>query len=182
MDNHEPSDWARRDLFYGAAAAGWALTTRPARAAQIMASASETSQNIIPQPQISLDGDLNTADVIVETLIDWGATHAFGIVGDGVNSVIEALRKRRDQIRFIPVRHEEAAAFMASGFATHTGRLGVCIGTTGPAEPLQEFIGIRWVGEAVNVKPLAVMEDSVPSAAYRQILTELVNLLVPLPR
>jgi pyruvate dehydrogenase (quinone) len=69
---------------------------------------------------------------MVETLIDWGATHVFGVVGDGINSIIEALRKRQDRIRYIPVRHEEAAAFMACGFAKHTGRLGVCIGTTGP--------------------------------------------------
>jgi hypothetical protein len=48
-----------------------------------------------------------------------------------------------------------------------------------PAKPLQEFIGIRWVGEAVNVKPLAVVKDGVPPAAYRQIPAELVNLLVP---
>ncbi|MBV9532274.1 MAG: pyruvate oxidase [Bradyrhizobium sp.] len=79
-----------------------------------------------------LDGDQNTADILVETLIGWGATHAFGIVGDGINSIIEALRKRADRIRYIGVRHEEAAAFMASGFAKHTGRLGVCVGTTGP--------------------------------------------------
>ena len=65
-------------------------------------------------------------------MIDWGATHVFGIVGDGINSIIEALRKRQDRIRYIGVRHEEAAAFMAVGFAKHTGRLGVCVGTTGP--------------------------------------------------
>ena len=75
---------------------------------------------------------MNTADIIVETLIAWGATHAFGIVGDGINSIIEALRKRQDRIQYIGVRHEEAAAFMASGFAKHTGQLGVCVGTTGP--------------------------------------------------
>jgi len=46
-------------------------------------------------------------------------------------------------------------------------------------EPLQEFIGIRRVGEAVNVKPLPIIKDSVPPAAYRQILAELVNLLIP---
>src|ERR1700677_4149674 len=69
---------------------------------------------------------------MVETLIAWGATHCFGIVGDGINSIIEALRKRQDQIKYIGVRHEEAAAFMASGFAKHTGQLGVCVGTTGP--------------------------------------------------
>src|SRR6202161_2611505 len=69
---------------------------------------------------------------MVETLISWGATHCFGVVGDGINSIIEALRKRQDQIRYVGVRHEEAAAFMASGWAKHTGGLGVCVGTTGP--------------------------------------------------
>ena len=133
MDNRKPSGWARRDLFYGTAAAGWmALATRPGRAADIMASASETSSNVVSQPPTGADGKLNTADIIIETLINWGATYAFGIVGDGINSIIEALRKRQERIRFIPVRHEEAAAFMASGFAKHTGRLGVCLGTTGP--------------------------------------------------
>jgi pyruvate dehydrogenase (quinone) len=66
--------------------------------------------------------DPNTADVIVDTLIVFGATHAFGVVGDGINSFIEALRKREDRIRYVGVRHEEAAAFMASGHAKHTGR------------------------------------------------------------
>ncbi len=54
------------------------------------------------------------------------------MVGDGINSIIEALRTRQDRIRYIGVRHEEAAAFMASGYAKHTGRLGVCLATTGP--------------------------------------------------
>jgi pyruvate dehydrogenase (quinone) len=76
--------------------------------------------------------DENTADIVVETLIAWGATHAFGIVGDGINSIIEAFRKRQDRIRYIGVRHEEAAAFMAGGIAKYTGCLGVCVGTTGP--------------------------------------------------
>jgi hypothetical protein len=52
-----------------------------------------------------------------------GATHGFGIVGDGINSVIEALRKRQDRIAFVSVRHEEAAAFMACALAKYTGRL-----------------------------------------------------------
>ena len=47
----------------------------------------------------------------------------FGLIGDGINPIIEALRKRQDQIRFISVRHEEAAAFMASGYAKYTGKL-----------------------------------------------------------
>ena len=42
------------------------------------------------------------------------------------------LRRRRDRIRYVGVRHEEAAAFMASGYTKHNGRLGICVGTTGP--------------------------------------------------
>src|SRR3984885_8006021 len=75
---------------------------------------SETQAAITPQPSPAFGDELNTADIIVETLIAWGATCAFGVVGDGINSIIEALRKRRDRIRYIGVRHEEAAAFMAS--------------------------------------------------------------------
>jgi pyruvate dehydrogenase (quinone) len=73
-----------------------------------------------------------TADILVETLIEWEVPFVFGLVGDGINPLTEALRRRQDEIRFITVRHEEAAAFMACGFAKHTGRLGVCIATTGP--------------------------------------------------
>ena len=111
-----------------AAGAGLAGGLRAAAVAQ----PAETLANITRQPSPSFADELNTADIVVETLIAWGATHAFGVVGDGVNSIIEALRTRRDRIRYIGVRHEEAAAFMASGFAKHTGRLGICIGTTGP--------------------------------------------------
>jgi pyruvate dehydrogenase (quinone) len=133
MNTNKPPGLARRDLFYGTAAAGLAvLAPRPVRATDMVAAASETSSKIVPQSQIAPDGDLNTSDIIVETLINWGVTHAFGVVGDGINSIIEALRKRQEEIRYVPVRHEEAAAFMASGFAKHTGRLGVCVGTTGP--------------------------------------------------
>lgn len=71
-------------------------------------------------------------DVIVQTLINWGVTVIFGIPGDGINGVIEALRKRRDDITFIQTRHEEAAALAACGYAKFTGRLGVCLSTSGP--------------------------------------------------
>jgi pyruvate dehydrogenase (quinone) len=93
---------------------------------------SESSSAVAPQPPPQFASDLTTADIMVETLISWGATHCFGVVGDGINSIIEALRKRQERIKYIGARHEEAAAFMASGFAKHTGQLGVCVGTTGP--------------------------------------------------
>jgi pyruvate dehydrogenase (quinone)/pyruvate oxidase len=72
------------------------------------------------------------ADVLVATLIDWGVDTIFGIPGDGINGIIESLRQKQDEIRFIQVRHEEAAAFMACGYAKYTGRLGVCLATSGP--------------------------------------------------
>lgn len=72
------------------------------------------------------------ADILVETLQEWGVDVVFGLPGDGINGVMEALRKRKDQIRFIHVRHEEAAAFMACGYAKFTGKLGVCLATSGP--------------------------------------------------
>jgi pyruvate dehydrogenase (quinone) len=72
------------------------------------------------------------ADVLIETIQDWGVEVVFGLPGDGINGIMEALRKRREQVRFIQVRHEEAAALMACGYAKFTGRLGVCIATSGP--------------------------------------------------
>src|SRR5262245_20789292 len=69
------------------------------------------------------------ADVLVETLMDWGVQVVFGLPGDGINGIIEALRTRQDKIRFVQVRHEESAAFMACGYAKWTGRLGCCLAT-----------------------------------------------------
>src|SRR6476620_13176 len=70
--------------------------------------------------------------VLVDTLIDWDVEVVFGLPGDGINGIMEALRKRQDKITFILVRHEEAAAFMACGYAKYTGHLGVCLATSGP--------------------------------------------------
>ena len=73
-----------------------------------------------------------TADILIDRLLDWGVKQIFGLPGDGINGIMEALRKRQDQIRFIHVRHEEAAAFMACAYAKYTGKLGVCLATSGP--------------------------------------------------
>lgn len=124
----------RREVLQLAATGSVGLATRefPSTGEAQAAVASEDTPNVIDQPAPTFADDLSTADIVVETLIAWGATHAFGVVGDGINGIIEALRKRQDRIRYIGARHEEAAAFMASGFAKLTGRLGVCVGTTGP--------------------------------------------------
>jgi pyruvate dehydrogenase (quinone) len=74
----------------------------------------------------------NTAEIIVDTLREWDVEVVFGLPGDGINGVMEALRKRRNEIRFVQVRHEATAAFMASAYAKWTGKLGVCLATSGP--------------------------------------------------
>ncbi len=72
------------------------------------------------------------SDLIVERLIEWGVDTIFGFPGDGVDGFFESLRTHQDQLKFIQVRHEEAAAFAAVGYAKYTGRLGVCCATSGP--------------------------------------------------
>src|SRR5437667_10915012 len=72
------------------------------------------------------------ADVMIEALIDWGVDIVFGLPGDSINGIMESLRTHQEQIRFIQVRHEEAAAFMACAYAKYTGKLGVCLATSGP--------------------------------------------------
>ncbi|MBF6611499.1 MAG: pyruvate oxidase [Chloroflexi bacterium] len=72
------------------------------------------------------------ADLLIERLSEWGVDTIFGFPGDGINGIFEALRTRQNEIKFIQVRHEEAAAFAACGYAKYTGRLGVCLATSGP--------------------------------------------------
>src|SRR5918912_1312914 len=72
------------------------------------------------------------ADILIEVLQDWGVDTVFGLPGDGINGIMEALRTRKDRIRFVQVRHEESAAFMACAYAKFTGKLGVCVATSGP--------------------------------------------------
>jgi len=72
------------------------------------------------------------ADLLIDSLINWGVDTIFGMPGDGINGVMEAIRTRKDRIRFIQVRHEESAAFMACAHFKWTGKLGCCLATTGP--------------------------------------------------
>ncbi|MGB3305353.1 MAG: thiamine pyrophosphate-dependent enzyme [Thermomicrobiales bacterium] len=73
-----------------------------------------------------------TADMLADRLIDWGVDTIFGLPGDGINGIFEALRTRQDKLHFIQVRHEEAAAFAATGYSKYSGKLGVCLATSGP--------------------------------------------------
>ncbi|HEU5461286.1 MAG TPA: thiamine pyrophosphate-dependent enzyme [Nitrososphaeraceae archaeon] len=76
--------------------------------------------------------NLKTADIVAEALIDWKIEVVFGIPGDGINGFIEALRIRQDKIKFVLVRHEESAALMSCAYAKYTGKIGVCVATSGP--------------------------------------------------
>ncbi len=73
-----------------------------------------------------------TSDLIVERLLEWGVDTYFGLPGDGINGFFESLRTHQDQVRFIHVRHEEAGALAAVGYAKFTGRPAVCVSTSGP--------------------------------------------------
>ena len=75
---------------------------------------------------------MRTADIVAEALLDWKVDVIFGLPGDGINGFIEALRLRQDKIKFVLVRHEESAAYMACAYAKYTGKLGACVATSGP--------------------------------------------------
>ena len=71
------------------------------------------------------------AETIVDALAELGVTHVWGVVGDALNPVTDAIR-REERLEWIGVRHEEAGAFAAGAQAQLTGTLGVCMGTVGP--------------------------------------------------
>jgi pyruvate dehydrogenase (quinone) len=71
-------------------------------------------------------------DFLVERLAAWGVSRIYGYPGDGINGIMGALNRASDRVRFIQVRHEEMAAFMACAHAKFTGEVGVCLATSGP--------------------------------------------------
>ena len=79
------------------------------------------------------------ADLLIDRLIEWGVDTVFGLPGDGINGIFQALRTRQERTRFIQVRHEEAAAFAACGYAKYTGRFGVCLATSGLEASIRPF-------------------------------------------
>src|SRR5438132_13943538 len=100
-----------------------------------MSPSSTTFQRVAPRRLATRGGTQmkrTAADILADRLIDWGVHVVFGLPGDGINGIMEALRTRQDRISFVQVRHEESAAFMACGYAKYTGKLGVCLATSGP--------------------------------------------------
>src|ERR1700744_1945194 len=72
------------------------------------------------------------SELLIERLADWGVDTIFGLPGDGINGIMEGLRRHQDKIKFVLVHHEEAAAFMAVAPAKATGKIGVCLAASGP--------------------------------------------------
>ena len=74
---------------------------------------------------------MKVSDFILQRLAEWQVKRIYGYPGDGINGILEALRKRAD-LEFVQTRHEELAALMACGHAKFTGEVGVCLATSGP--------------------------------------------------
>src|SRR5580692_289324 len=72
------------------------------------------------------------AELLIERLVQWGVDTIFSLPGDGINGIYEVLRINENKIKVVQVRHEEAAAFAACAYAKYSGRLGVCLATSGP--------------------------------------------------
>src|SRR3954466_2037685 len=110
-----------------------------------------------------------TADLLVDRLIEWEVDTIFGFPGDGINAIFEALRTRQDRIHFVQVRHEEAAAFAACGYAKYTGRLGVCLATSGPGgiHLLNRLYAARRDGQPVLAIPGHTFHDLI-GTQYQQ--------------
>ena len=90
MSDIKATRFLRRDVLQGTAMAGLATI---ASVKNLAAAPSELNEALAPQPTPMPGNELNTSDILVETLIDWGATHVFGIVGDGINSIMSLARR-----------------------------------------------------------------------------------------
>ncbi len=128
---------------------------------------------------------------LARRLVEWGVDTIFGLPGDGINGLMEGFRRQREKLRFVLVHHEEAAAFMATGYAKATGRLGVCVATSGPGAI--HLLNGLYDAKLDHVPVLAItgmQETSVLGSYYQQeVHTELLyqdvaayNLMVTNPQ
>src|SRR5690348_10888605 len=109
------------------------------------------------------------SQVLIARLADWGVDTVFGLPGDGINGIMEGLRRNADKIRFVLVHHEEAAAFMATGYAKATGRIGVCLATSGPGGiHLANGLYDAKLDHAPVLAITGMQESSVLGTAYQQ--------------
>ncbi len=128
-----------------------------------------------PRTHLGATMATTAADLLLDTIADWGVDTIFGLPGDGINGIMEALRVRQDRIRFVQVRHEEAAALMAVGYAKATGRLGVCLATTGPG-------GLHLLNGLYDAKLDGQPVLAITGMPFHDLLGTLVQQDVPLDR
>ena len=129
---------------------------------------------------------------LARRLVEWGVDTVFGLPGDGINGLMEGFRRQREKLRFVLVHHEEAAAFMATGYAKATGRLGVCAATSGPGAI--HLLNGLYDAKLDHIPVLAItgmQETSVLGSHYQQEVhtpllyqdvAEAYNLMVTNPR
>src|SRR5438105_10282659 len=72
------------------------------------------------------------SDFLLKRLSQWGIKRIYGYPGDGINGILGGLERNQELFKFVQVRHEEMAAFMATAHAKFTGEVGVCLATSGP--------------------------------------------------
>jgi pyruvate dehydrogenase (quinone) len=110
-----------------------------------------------------------TSEVLIARLAEWGVDTVFGLPGDGINGIMEGLRRHADRVRFVLVHHEEAAAFMAAAYAKATGRIGVCLATSGPGGiHLANGLYDAKLDHAPVLAITGMQESSVLGTAYQQ--------------
>jgi pyruvate dehydrogenase (quinone) len=110
-----------------------------------------------------------TSEVLIARLADWGVDTVFGLPGDGINGIMEGLRRHADRVRFVLVHHEEAAAFMAAAHAKATGRIGVCLATSGPGGiHLANGLYDAKLDHAPVLAITGMQESSILGTAYQQ--------------
>src|SRR3954466_5237299 len=117
----------------------------------------------------------NGSDILVDCLMAWGIDTVFGLPGDGINGVMEAIRKRGDRLRFIQVRHEESAALMACAHSKWTGRIGCCLATTGPG-------GVHLLNGLYDAKFDKAQVIAITGLPYHDLIDTFTQQDVDLPR
>src|SRR3954451_17165662 len=109
------------------------------------------------------------ADLVVERLTAWGVQRVFGHSGDGINTVLGAMRRADERPDFVQARHEETAALMAVGHAKYTGSVGVVTSTQGPGAV--HLLNGLYDAKLDNVPLVALVgqqERTVLGSAYQQ--------------
>lgn len=103
-------------------------------ASEFSALEEEPAPTIVETDEVAAKSPATVSDIMVETMVNWGMTHVFGMVGHSNLGLSDAIRQQCEQgnLHFIGVRHEGAAAFAASAFGKLTGRPAACLSIAGP--------------------------------------------------